>query len=169
MSRGRLRFAATLSAFAAVVFFSYREEVLGAALAPLTAWTAQATVFLLELFDADVAREATVVYQPGGFAYEIYFRCTGILPVASLGVAILAFQAGSLRKKLIGLALGAPLIVAINLLRLVHLFRLGVTRPELFSFAHSVLWEAGIVLAVVGVWAAWLAWIRQRPRLERLA
>ncbi len=164
MSSGRLRFAATLAAFAVVVFFTYREEVLGAALAPLTAWTAQATVSVLELFEADVARQATILRHPGGFAYEIYFRCTGILPVASLGVAIVAFPAGSWRRKLIGLALGAPLIVAINLLRLVHLFELGVARPELFSFAHSVLWEAGIVLAVVGVWAAWLAWIRERPR-----
>lgn len=152
-----LRFVFIVGIFTGVVLLTYREEVLGSLLGPLTALTASTTFVLLDLIGVDVLREASVIYQPGGFAYEIYYRCTGFLPVACLTVSILA-HSGCLRHKLAGLAVGIPFLIILNLVRLVHLFLIGVTRPDLLDLAHSVLWEGGIILAVLGFWLIWKKW-----------
>ncbi len=152
-----VRFVITLITFAGVVFFTYREEVLGSLLGSLTTLTAKATFTLLEMISINVVREASVIYQPSGFAYEIYYRCTGVLPVACLAVSILAYP-GYLRHKLVGLAVGIPLLIGLNLVRLVHLFLIGIAQPELFDLAHHVLWNGAMILAVLGLWWAWRRW-----------
>ena len=123
-----------------------------------TAWTAETTVRLLEISGIEALRQSTMIYEPSGFAYEIYFRCTGFLPVVTFVVALLALPGCSWRSRLIGLSLGVPLILGVNFARLVHLFYLGVYRPDLFPFAHAVLWESGIVITVAVVWLMWAAW-----------
>lgn len=93
--------------------------------------------------------------HPSGFAYEVYHRCTGVPVVALLATGLLALPRGR-RRKLPGIACGAVLVLAVNLLRLVSLFHLGVRLPRVFDFAHSVVWEGGMILLVVGFWLLWL-------------
>jgi exosortase/archaeosortase family protein len=158
MDRAYSRFVAVLAVFGVVVFLTYRDEVLAGPLTPLALWTAETTVRLLNLLGIEASRQSTVVYDAGGFAYEVYFRCTGVLPVATFVVALLSFPRSSWRRRLIGLTLGVPLILAVNYVRLAHLYQLGVHRPELFPRAHSVLWELAIVLLVAVAWLTWTAW-----------
>ena len=153
-----LRFVAVMVGFAGVALLTYREDVLGALLAPLTTWTARVTLALLYWLGIAATRMATVVSHPSGFAYEIHYRCTGFLPVAFLMTAILAYP-GCWRRKLVGLAVGVPVLIALNLTRLVHLFYLGVHHPATFDFAHTVLWEGLFVFAIFGLWVGWTRWI----------
>ncbi len=155
--RADSRLAVALIVFAGGTVLTYREAVLGTLLGGLAGWTAEATALALGWLGIDVVREATVVYQPGGFAYEVYYRCTGFLPAAFLTTVILASPVGG-RRKLIGLVLGLPLLGVLNLARLVHLFVLGASRPELFGLAHGVVWEGAMVLAVFGLWWVWQRW-----------
>ncbi len=168
IKRVNFRFAFTLIVFAGVVLLTYREEVLGPLLAPLTTLTAKTTFVLLELLRLDVMREVSVIYQPGGFAFEIYYRCTGFLPVACLAVSILGYR-GHLRHKLVGLAVGVPLLIVLNLIRLVHLFLIGVTKPEHFELAHRFFWEGAMVLAILVLWLAWRYWAQARTDILRSA
>ena len=149
-----LRFVAAMVGFAGVALLTYREDVLGAPLAPVTMWAARVTLALLHWLGIEATRVATVISHPSGFAYEIYYRCTGFLPVAFLTTAILATP-GHWRRKLVGLAVGVPALIAVNLTRLVHLFYLGVHNPATFDFAHSVLWEGFLILAILGLWLGW--------------
>ena len=153
-----LRFITTLTVFTGVVVPCYREEILGPLLGSLTSATALATLGWLQLLGLPVLQEATIIYEPGGFAYEIIFKCTGFLPTAFLVVSILAYT-GSLRKKLVGISVGIPVLLLINQLRLVHLFLVGAVYPHYFHLAHSFLWEAGIVIAVLGIWLGWKKWV----------
>ncbi len=165
-----LRFVAVMVGFAGVALLTYREDVLGALLAPLTTWTARVTLALLYWLGIAATRMATVVSHPSGFAYEIYYRCTGFLPVAFLMTAILAYP-GCWRRKLVGLAVGVPVLIALNLTRLVHLFYLGVHNPAAFDFAHSVLWEGFLILAILGLWLGWTRWsdsVRAEPSLRTI-
>jgi len=41
---------------------------------------------------------------------------------------------------------------AVNLVRLVHLYYLGVYRADLFHLAHRVVWQVVMVLAVFALW-----------------
>jgi exosortase/archaeosortase family protein len=168
------RLALCLAALGALTFLGYRESVLGPPLAGLCALTARAVLVALQMLGVPATLDGTILSHPGGFTCEIYYRCTGFLPVVCLTVAIWASRGRGLRK-LAGIALGVPLLLALNLLRVVHVFLVGVTRPDLFELVHGVVWEAAIVAAVIGFWWLWLRVPRSRrsprpggrwPRIE---
>ena len=165
-----LRFALVMAGFAGTVLLTYREDVLGTLLAPLTMWTAWVTLALLHWLGMEATRVATVVSHPSGFAYEIYYRCIGFLPVGFLTTGILAYP-GRWRRKLVGLVVGVPVLIALNLTRLVHLFYLGVHNPAAFDFAHAVMWEGFLILAILGLWLSWTRWsdsVREKPPLRTI-
>jgi exosortase H (IPTLxxWG-CTERM-specific) len=151
------RFAIIMVGVAFALVFTYREDVLGSVLSPLTHYTARTTLVLLHLCGMEAARAATLIFHPDGFAYEIYYRCTGFLPVAILTAAIFAYP-GPWRSKFFGLAIGVPVLLGLNLFRLVYLFYVGVYMPAAFDFAHSVLGESLWILATLGIWLAWIKW-----------
>ncbi len=149
------RFALYLAVLGALVFAGYRESVLGPPLAGLCALTAKAAFTVLQMLEVPAILNQTVLSHPDGFACEVYFRCTGFLPAVCLTVTIWASPGRGLRK-LFGIALGVSLLLALNLLRVVHVFVIGVTRPDVFGIVHGVVWEAVIVAAVIGIWWSWL-------------
>ena len=149
-----LRFFTVVISFAGLVFLTYREAVLGQLLAPYTAFISDTTLWLLKSAGMEVTKEASVFIHPTGFAYEIYFRCTGILPVGCL-IAFTAGYRARWRQKLTGLAVGIPVILAINQVRLVHLYFVGVYYPASFAWVHDVFWEGAIVLTVFLCWWTW--------------
>ena len=158
------RFSLVIFTFVAIVFVIYRDGVLGPLLAPVTVFTAQATLALLHVLGIEAARFGTVISHPGGFAYDIHYRCTGVLPVAFLVVSILAYPR-PLPPRLVGVAIGVPLLIALNFVRLVHLFQVGVQHPAAYHLLHKVLWEGVIVAAVLGLWLSWRRWARGRQPL----
>lgn len=135
----------------------YREDMIGRLLEPWVELTAGMTAGLLHALGVDALRSGSQIHHPGGFAFEIYYRCTGVLPAALLSALIFA-SAASLRRKLVGMALGVGTLAAVNLLRLVHLFLLGVYRPALFEVSHGVVWELILVTATLGLWWTWNRW-----------
>lgn len=146
-----VRFGLAVGAFGAVVRWSYRHPGLYAFLSPVEGWTAGATRWLLAGSGIEVERAGTILSHPGGFAYNVGYRCTGLVVVAFLAVGLLALPLGW-RARARGLMAGVPLVLAANLARLVSLFYVGVYRREAFDFAHLVLWEAAMVLVILAVW-----------------
>ena len=117
-------------------------------LAPLTHSTARATQLLLGAIGIESGRAANVLFHEDGFAYEIHYRCVGLVPIAALVIMRLLNQprmVGMMRR----LAFGALGLVFLNLVRLTHLFYLGVIRPDAFDFAHVVVWRFILVAAVI--------------------
>lgn len=130
-----------------------------------TQLTANIVAAAMRLIGIDAVQENVVVFRNADFAYQIYYRCIGVLPISALAIAILASPAGR-RAKFLGLAIGIPSVLLLNLLRLVHLFAIGVSYPEHFWIAHRVLWEATILGATFLMWAVWLRWSHHRPDRE---
>ncbi len=158
-----LRFTVVMAVFVGVVLLTYREDMLGSLLTPLMMLTAQITVALLHWLGMEAVRVATVISHPDGFAYDIYYLCTGFLPVVFLTASIFAFP-GPLRRKCVGLAVGVPILIGLNLARLVHLFYLGVHNPAAFELAHTVVWEGFLILAIFGIWLGWTRWSDSQAR-----
>ena len=123
---------------------------------------------LLRVAGIAAQRADTVLYLPGGFSYDITIGCTGLLPAAVLTVAILA-SSGSLGAKRRGLILGVPIVLAVNLLRLMSLFWIGSYRPGAFAVAHTWIWEATLVQCTFVVWLMWSRWAAGEGQGVRLA
>lgn len=130
----------------------------------LPGWVAWLTQAGLQGLGIVAQRAGTELYVPGGFAYDISLGCTGLLPAAVLVVAILA-SPGTRGAKQWGLVVGVPLVLAVNLLRLVHLFYVGVHSPGRFVLAHEFLWEGTLVLFTFATWLVWSAWTARTARL----
>ncbi len=120
--------------------------------ASLVAW------IMTPLGDEARVRDAFVSF--GSFSVEIIEECTGIYEMMILGAAILAYPY-SWGWKLVGLAMGIPIIYALNLVRIAVLLVVGRYRPESFDFVHVYFWQVTMVLMVTAVFLLWL-WIVRR-------
>jgi exosortase/archaeosortase family protein len=156
-SRPTGRFIMKAATFMVLFLGVYRDDLLGRLLDPCTELTARATFFLLHFLNVEAVRLGSQIYHPAGFAYEIYYRCTAVLPSALLAALTFATPA-SLRCKLIGLCVGVSAMVALNLIRLAHLFHIGVFNPDLFDLAHGLIWEIILVSGTLGIWWIWSRW-----------
>jgi exosortase/archaeosortase family protein len=156
-----LRFVLIMLIYGGIVFVVYRDEVLASVLAPLAEGTAFITSKLLCLFSVEVLREGAVLTHPDGFAYEIAYTCTGLLPGVTFIVCVMAYP-GSLKSKWPGIVIGVPVLLAVNYLRLVNLFYIGVHFPGAFGLAHEVIWEGLLAVAFIGLWLSWIGWSNNR-------
>lgn len=93
------------------------------------------------------------------FSAQIIPECTGVFPTLLLVAAVLAYPCGW-RDKLLGIALGVPTMMFINVVRLVTLFYVGYWRPDVFEAAHLVVWQSLMIFFTVAVWLGWAAfWV----------
>lgn len=159
-------YPAKLLAAAAVLIGTYREELVGRILAPLCPPLASAVALALAGLGVEADQSGSALSLPGGFAYELYFRCTGYLPVM-LYAAALSVAPTPWRSRIRGLLIGVPALAALNVVRLMHLFLVGAGHPEWFDLAHGVLWEAAMAGAVFGLWLTW--WARWTPPSRSIA
>lgn len=120
-------------------------------LLPLVDGTAIVTTALLHAVGFDVARDQGLIYLDGGFAFRIDFRCTGIWPVVILGSLLVAEPMRPV-PRLASMVLGVCTLLAINQLRLVSLFWMGVYRPDWFGIAHDLVWPTITVCVIAALW-----------------
>jgi len=100
-----------------------------------------------------VARHEDVVVQ--GMTMVVNHECTGIFVYMLFAAFILAYPAPWLGR-LSGLAIGVPLIFAVNVLRLATLARVVETYPQAFFYMHEYVWQgifAVFVLVGAITWA----------------
>lgn len=144
-----------------MAFVVYRDSILGPLLGSVSELWAQSTGMLLRGIGLDVTRSGTILTDTQGFGIEIYYRCTAVLPVSGLIAGILATHA-SVRSRLTGIVVGAPLILLVNQLRLIHVYWMGTSDSALFDLAHEMMWPAVETIFVLSVWYVWHRWANTR-------
>jgi len=150
------RFVALLVGFYLVVA---SNPVNDAVIVPFTSGVARASAAILSAIGEKVSVAGTEIHS-GAFAVNIENGCNGVEAALLFGSAILAFPA-PWRRRALGLVLGFIAIQALNLVRVVSLFWIGVHRPALFSSSHTVLWQSAVVLFSV---LAFLFWASREQR-----
>ena len=160
LKRLNLRYGGILVAYAAITWLIFRDEVMGPLLVPLRALTAEGALTVIQLAGMEAIRDGSAIYSPGGFAFEISRGCTGLVGAGLLVVATLAYPAAR-GYRFIGVSVCVPAFLGLNLARLVHLFHLGVYRPDLFHVFHTIVWQAIMAAAVFGLWFTWTTWVQQ--------
>jgi len=160
----RFRFALILVLAGLACWAGYRDAVVGPLVQPLEVLAARVTAGLVHALGTEAVLAGTVVYHPGGFAFQISRGCLGLVPLALLAAGIVACPAPG-RKKLWGLLAGLPALAALNLLRLAQLFITGVRWPGAFDVAHEVVWQVIVVVATLGIWLVWVRWVDRSREL----
>ena len=127
-----------------------RPDLLESALYPLTAMTAGAVSYGFDVFDVDFIRTGSVFAHTGGFSYEISYQCTGFWAVLLLVGLMLAYRPRSVGMWPAILS-SAGLLLALNFLRLLSLFWVGVKFPASFTLAHDVIWPLITILVMFGL------------------
>jgi archaeosortase B (VPXXXP-CTERM-specific) len=102
-----------------------------------------------------------VDFGVGGFA--IIAECTAYTAMALFLSVVVAYPS-SIKKKLIGLAIGIPLILAFNMFRLVVMALIQVYRPEYFEVAHLYFWQVALIIFVVAIVVLWIQKLVNREK-----
>jgi exosortase/archaeosortase family protein len=165
--RSLVPFTLVMGVLTLFVLLGPHEPVRAGPLGWLDHRTAAAVADLGRAAGWPVSAAGPLVAHPGGFTMEVYYRCTGLLPVLFLAGAVLTLPEAPGRK-LAGLLVGTAVVLAVNLARLVAILYVGVRAPRFLGPAHEVVGECAIVLTVFACWWAWLRWCR-RGRGERTA
>jgi exosortase/archaeosortase family protein len=116
--------------------------------------TARATSFLANLFGGGSQAVGTVV-RSADMEMAIGSDCTPLVPIIILMCALVAYPS-PVRRIGVGIAIGAPLLWALNLVRTTSLFLIGAARPGLFDTAHYLIWQPLMILAAIIVWLVWV-------------
>lgn len=90
----------------------------------------------------------------GGFSMRVDNDCNGAWAHLIFLASILAYPA-SWKQKLLGLTIGEPLLLLLNIFRVASLFVVGVYLPSLFRPMHVYVWQfliIGLALVLLFVW-----------------
>jgi exosortase H (IPTLxxWG-CTERM-specific) len=120
---------------------------------PFTAKIVTVSTASLKALGEPASAVGTQILSPG-FAVDVKNGCNGVEAMLILVAAVLAFPA-SWRQRLAGLAVGVAVIQALNLVRVVSLFWLGVHRRDIFETFHTAVWQTILILVAVGIFLLW--------------
>jgi len=117
---------------------------------------ARLSAAILRLCGGDVSFAGQRVVSPD-FAMDIQLGCDGIQSSAFFLFAVLASPLRTpFRARLLPIAAGVVLLLALNLVRLVTLFWTGVYFPGAFEVMHVEVWQAVFILLPLLLWLLWV-------------
>ncbi len=120
--------------------------------APMSRLVAVVVAPILSLF-GQVTISGTYL-EFDGFRAVIVEACNGVLPMYIFLAAVLAFPS-SWPEKLRGVLLGVPIILSINVVRVVSIMILGAHNPDIVERIHIDVWQTAIVVLAMGIWIFW--------------
>lgn len=121
---------------------------------PYTELLAQIVVAITNLFGAGATAAGTEV-RSARFSFSIAMGCDGVEASSLFLAGVLAFPT-SWRARLIGFALGVPLIHVINIARLVGLYYAGVYLPSVAEELHVYVAQTIVILLSTAILIFWL-------------
>jgi len=122
---------------------------------PWNEWLAAASFWLMRWWDAGVALAGNVIYPlDGGRGVSIESGCNGVEAIIILISAIAAFPA-PLLPKLLGILIGAAMVQAFNLGRIISLFYLLGWNETVFEWFHHYIWPMLIIIDALVVFFIW--------------
>lgn len=121
--------------------------------------TAAVVAWLSSLVGLHAATEpgAGIAFGDGAFRYTVSEGCTAGVVVGTYAAAVLAYPA-TRRNWLLGLAIGIPVLLIVNLVRLVTLGWFGLHARSLFDAVHIYWWQIFYVVGTGALWFAWAWW-----------
>jgi archaeosortase B (VPXXXP-CTERM-specific) len=126
----------------------------------LKKWTADITAVIANFFGLEVTAQGTLLILKTT-TFEIIQECTGLFAIMIYLSCVLAYPT-TIVKKGEGIILGVPLIVLLNLGRMVFLVYIGDHHQDLFEYIHSYLWQGTFIIVVILLWFIWIEKIAKK-------
>lgn len=159
----RVRFAVGFVVLAGILFTIYtlptdQGGISESVFSSYLGWYARMTGHVLALFDPAVSVHGQDVV--GRYNLRIVRNCDAMEANILFASAVLAFP-GSWRKRLVGVLLGIPLLVAVNVLRICSLYYVGIHWPSAFEVFHLEVWPLILIASGVAAFLIWATWAEQ--------
>jgi exosortase/archaeosortase family protein len=123
---------------------------------------AQASAAILNVFGEDATVTDNSI-RSSRFSVQVVRGCDALLPTAAYVSAVIASPV-AIGPKILGILVGTASLLAINLIRIVSLFFIGIYFPNAFHMIHFEVWQALFVVLAIVAWAIWVQWAtRERP------
>lgn len=129
-------------------------------LAPVASVNATLSSLILNLFGQGTTASGSSVTSPI-FSVKVETGCDGIEPIALFATAVLVFPV-AFSYKLPGVLVGSFFLAAMNLLRVISLFLVGVYIPSFFDFMHVEVWQVIFIILAIITWLVWIQWVMQK-------
>lgn len=128
----------------------------GAIPAYLRGW-AQISGSVLRVFGEKKVEVVSHTVSSDRFTVDIKRGCDALQPTVLFISAVLASPVGLL-SKVPGLLIGFLFLMAMNLVRVISLFYIGIHIPRWFDTAHHDIWQATFIILSISAWALWAIW-----------
>jgi exosortase H (IPTLxxWG-CTERM-specific) len=117
----------------------------------------------LDALGFSVARDARTLFVPGGsFGMRVDNDCNGAWAHLIFLASLLAYPT-TWKEKLVGLAVGQPLLFLLNVLCVMSLFAIGVYAPAIFRATHVYVWQFLIIGLALLLFFIWVDKFVRRP------
>jgi exosortase family protein XrtM len=143
---------------------SFTQKFNALVMSPCTAVMANLSFFLLKALGQPVTLSHTIISSTR-VSLEITDNCNGIYPVWYFIAAVVSFPAAYARK-ILAFLLGAPLLLAVNVVRIVTLYFIKLTEPAWFDWVHLQVWPALFIMVTVCAGWFWLHWLVHHHQWE---
>ncbi len=150
-----LKFGALMVLFYVLILAPVFDRLLYSYL-EANAWLANV---LLNWF-GQASHVSEITIRSARFAITVRRGCDAVEPSWFFCAALLAFPAPWSRK-VAGMLAGALLLQALNLLRIVSLYFIGLYYPRFFNTAHVEIWPVVFIMVAIALWVGWMSWSRR--------
>jgi exosortase/archaeosortase family protein len=124
---------------------------------------ASQSAWLLQVMGYQVVLEGFGLTINSGFQFFIIPDCTGWKGMLFLFALIFAVRGITLKKRALGLMVGIPALWLGNLGRVVGVVKAQeLLGAEQAMFIHDWIFQAGLIVLVLGIWVIWLLWVKGR-------
>lgn len=124
--------------------------------------TAQVVSSILNAIGVENLVDRNVV-QLRNDTWNVTSECTAVNAVFLFISFVLAYAA-PVKSKLVGIAAGIPLIVAVNIARLVVLGCVTEYWPSQAHLFHDLVWQTIFVFFIISLWFVWINKVVHREK-----
>ncbi|NOT38724.1 MAG: archaeosortase/exosortase family protein [Saprospiraceae bacterium] len=111
---------------------------------------------VLNLFGYNLEKTEDTELSGPQFSMNVSKGCDAVAPMIMLITAITLYPSASIRKKFKGIAIGCALLFALNLLRIVSLYLIGIHANSWFDFFHVEFWQAIFIFIALLYFVNWI-------------
>ena len=122
--------------------------------------TASVTGFMSNIIGLEVYVDGVIISLQT-MNLEIIHECTGIFAIMISSSSIIAYPT-KLKNKVIGILFVIPLILSLNIIRLLFLIYIGKYHMDLFEVVHSYLWQGTFIIFIILAWFLWIEMVVNR-------